>query len=129
MNSKFILEGAKKSETNLDDYDLGSMFRILTQNDRSFYHETDSSTDRMEVDTIKLSYEQKLEKVQNMQAGEFGILDGQVFFIFDTNLNPEANTLCNLMEAQVTDQIIPFYTNYIVVDKVTPIYRQTLNSL
>lgn len=29
----------------------------------------------------------------------------------------------------MTDMIVPFYTKFIVVDKITPVYKQTLNTL
>ena len=104
------------------------MFRMMTQNSREFYYNGNESG--KDLDTTKMKFEQKMEYVQNMQAGEFAILKDAVIHIFDAaTLNPLAEKLCNLMEAQVTDMIVPFYTKYIVVDKITPVYKQTLSTL
>lgn len=77
-----------------------------------------------------MSLEDKIEYATNLEAGQLSILQGKVIHIFDSEvLNPLAIQLCNLMEAQVTDSIIPFFTEIVIVDKVTPVLKQTISSL
>lgn len=74
------------------------MFRMLTQNSQEFYFENEEREKKIE--TISMPFEQKLEHVSKMQAGEFAILKDAVIHIFDAaSLNPMAERLCNLMEA------------------------------
>ena len=128
--SRAYLDAIVNSEgesQSISDFDLGAMFRIMTQNDKSFYFETKLTGT---IDPSKMSLHQKMDYISSLEPGEFQILKGVVIHIFDQQkLNPVAVNLCNLMEAQVTDMIVPFYTRYILVDKITPVYRQTLNSL
>ena len=48
------------------------------------------------------------------------VLESCVVHIFDKEIADEASKLCNLMGAMITDEIVPFFTTHIVVDKATP---------
>ena len=76
---------------------------------------------------MDLALEEKIEYCMKLQSGEMNILAGVYVHIYDSNA--EAQTLCDIMEATTTSNIIPFLTTVIVVDKITPVYKNIINQL
>ena len=79
--------------------------------------------------TLKMSVEEKLEYFQQMQVCEDMVLADCFIHVYDTELNPMALDLINATGSMMTDSIIPFLTTHIVVQKFTPVLKQTLNLL
>lgn len=57
------------------------------------------------------------------------ILSDCFIHVYDSELNPMAMDLINATGAMINDSIIPFLTTHIVVKKLTPVLKQTLNLL
>ena len=76
-----------------------------------------------------MSVEEKLEYFQQMQVCEDMVLADCFIHDYDTELNPMALDLINATGSMMTDSIIPFLTTHIVVQKFTPVLKQTLNLL
>lgn len=75
------------------------------------------------IDTLAMPLDQKMEHVRNLEIEDFTILDECMIHIYDNSLNPEALNLCNLLGAMTTDNIVPFLTTHIIVDKITPVLK------
>lgn len=81
----------------------------------------------LEDDAVDLS--QKLQQAMDMEPAEAMILKDCVVHVFDVELNPEAQQLCNAMGAMMTDEIVPLFTTHVVAVNLTPVLQSHLNSL
>lgn len=126
VKETFLTQSVEKGELQGSDaYDLGALFRILTQNDQSvFIEEMDTKPD-----TMGMSLEQKMEHFKLCQISEMAPLQECMIHIYDESLNPNAIRLCNLLGGMTTDSIVPFLTTHVVADKITPVLKQTISSL
>lgn len=116
------IENGKPLE--LMGFDQGAFFRIITQNDQSVFYKEEVS---IEKNTEKMSLDEKIEHCQHMQVSEDMVLSDCFIHNYDNDLNPMAMNLCNCTGATITSNIIPFLTTHIVVAKMTPVLKHTLN--
>ena len=72
---------------------------------------------------------EKLEKAMSLQVTDGMVLKDCAIHIFDVELNPEAQHLCNAMGAILTDEIVPLFTTHVVAVNLTPILQSQLNNL
>lgn len=66
-----------------EDYDMGALFRILTQNDQSFFSKSNDLRSEVTKDTLSMEYSEKIEFVKNLEPSEFCQLQDCVIHIFD----------------------------------------------
>jgi len=99
----------------------------LTQNDQSAFSEPEMAAQA--IDTSSLSFDEKMAHVQELEICDFNFLGECMIHIYDNSLNPVATQLCNLLGAMMTDSVIPFLTTHIVVEKITPVLKQTISAL
>jgi hypothetical protein len=95
----------------------------MTGNVQSFFNNCPDNKDTEIVDTLTMPLDQKMEYVRNLEIEEFTFLDECMIHIYDNSLNPAELNLCNLLGAMTTDNIVPFLTTHVVVDKITPVLR------
>lgn len=114
LNDKFVTDSIKAGfMQEIENYDMGALFRIITQNDQIHYF--DLEVNNQKPDSLSMSLNEKQEYALTLQPNQMNVLCGCFIHIFDSQLNPEALQLVNIMGAMVTDQIIPFLTTHIVV--------------
>ena len=103
LSDKFITKSLDEGHLqDFESFDMGALFRIMTQNDQSFFSK-DSKSEHTKADTLSLDYNSKIDFVKALEPSEFCKLQDCVIHVFDNNLNSEAVELCNLLGAMVTE--------------------------
>jgi len=62
---------------------MGALFRILTQNDQSFFSKSNDLRSEVTKDTLSMEYSEKIEFVKNLEPSEFCQLQDCVIHVFD----------------------------------------------
>jgi hypothetical protein len=103
LSDKFITKSLDEGHLqDFESFDMGALFRIMTQNDQSFFSK-ESKSEHTKADTLSLDYNSKIDFVKALEPSEFCKLQDCVIHVFDNNLNSEAVELCNLLGAMVTE--------------------------
>ena len=118
---KWVTDSLASKEVDIGSYDLVAYFKLLTQNDQSFFHQKSDETTNL--NTKEMGLAEKMEHCMKMESGQMNVLSGVFVHIYDASLRDEAQALCDIMEASTTGSIVPFLTTHIVVDKITPIFK------
>ena len=142
----YVVAAGSWSGVNLEEQNMGHVFRMFTQNDPAVFFKPQSAKERVSVERQQELVEYALKELQTHSAqvvidafknGYQGqklpvntlLLRDTILYIFDEKVAEVTKCFANLTGATVFNELIPFLTTHIVTDSETPELRHRLAQL